>query len=155
MIRFVQGNILTVDAEALVNPVNCVGVMGRGLALQFKHAFPANFAAYAAACELGEVRPGRMFVHEIGEPTGPRWIVNFPTKRHWRDASRIEDIEAGLDALVGEIQARGIGTIAIPPLGSGLGRLDWRNVRPLVERSLGAIPDAEVIVFEPAGGGEN
>jgi O-acetyl-ADP-ribose deacetylase (regulator of RNase III) len=99
MIRFIQGDILEADVDALVNTVNCVGVMGRGIALQFKRAFPANFKSYAAACKRGEVQPGRMFVTETGLLTGPRYIINFPTKRHWRSKSRMEDIEAGLDAL--------------------------------------------------------
>lgn len=105
MIRFTKGDILTCQAEALVNPINCVGVMGRGLALQFKRAFPANFTAYAAECRCGEVQPGRMFVFETGALTGPWYIINFPTKRHWRDQSRIEDIRDGLTALVEELRA--------------------------------------------------
>ena len=100
MIRFVQGDILQASAEALVNTVNCVGVMGRGIALQFKNVFPANFRAYEAACQRKEVQPGHMFVFDTGELTLPRYIINFPTKRHWRGKSRIEDIQAGLAALV-------------------------------------------------------
>jgi len=150
MIRFVQGDLLQADAEALVNPVNCVGVMGKGLALQFKNAFPANFKAYAVACERGDVQPGRMFVFETRQRRRPQLIVNFPTKRHWRDRSRLEDIRTGLDALVREIWTRNIGSIAIPALGSGLGGLKWAEVRPLVERALQAVPDVEALVFEPA-----
>jgi O-acetyl-ADP-ribose deacetylase (regulator of RNase III) len=96
MIEYKAGNILKEDAEALVNPVNCVGIMGRGLALQFKKEFPRNFTSYAAACKRNEVQPGRMFVFETGQLTNPRYIINFPTKRHWRGKSRMEDIEAGL-----------------------------------------------------------
>ena len=103
-VRFVQGDLLISDAEAIVNAVNCVGVMGRGLALQFKRTFPANFKAYAAACKRGEVEPGRMFVFETGASVGPRYIINFPTKRHWRFRSRLDDIDAGLEALVGELE---------------------------------------------------
>ena len=121
MIEYKTGDVLTEDAEALVNTVNCVGVMGRGIALQFKKAFPENFRAYAAACERNEVQPGRMFVFETGHVTNPRYIINFPTKRHWRGKSRIEDIEAGLAALVAEVRSRSIGSIVVPPLGSGLG----------------------------------
>ena len=99
MIRFKTGDILAEDAEALVNTVNCVGVMGRGIALQFKKAFPENFRVYADACARGGVRPGRMFVFETGALTNPRYIINFPTKRHWRGNSRIEDINAGLKDL--------------------------------------------------------
>src|SRR5690606_41112017 len=98
MIKFKRGDILRDDAEAPVNTVNCVGVMGRGIALQFKKAFPANFKAYAAACKRGEVRPGRMFVYETGQITNPRYIINFPTKRDWRGKSRIEALEVGLQA---------------------------------------------------------
>ncbi|MBU2601023.1 MAG: macro domain-containing protein [Actinobacteria bacterium] len=150
MITFARGDILRAECEALVNSVNCVGVMGRGVALQFKQAYPANFKAYAAACRRGEVQPGRMFVFDTGELTWPRYIINFPTKRHWRGKSRIEDIRDGLEALVAEVQARGIRSIAIPPLGSGLGGLDWRDVRPLIEGALGALADVNVLVFEPS-----
>lgn len=152
MIRFVQGDILKADSDALVNTVNCVGIMGRGVALQFKNIFPKNFKAYEAACKKGEVQPGRMFVFDTGELTPPRYIINFPTKRHWKGKSRIEDIEAGLEALVQEIRVRKIRSIAIPPLGSGLGGLDWATVRPLIEQALAAVPDVDVVVFEPGGG---
>ena len=113
MIEFRTGNILDADAEALVNTVNCVGIMGRGIALQFKKAFPSNFKAYAAACERQEVQPGRMFVFETGRLESPRYIINFPTKRHWKGASKFSDIEAGLKALREEIKARGGPVIAI------------------------------------------
>ena len=121
MMEFKTGDIFKTDAEALVNSVNCVGVMGRGIALQFKNLYPANFKSYAAACKRDEVKPGQMFVFETGQITNPRYIVNFPTKRHWRGKSRIEDIESGLQALVQEVRDRGIQSIAIPPLGSDLG----------------------------------
>lgn len=150
MIRYTQGDILQAEAEALVNSVNCVGVMGRGIALQFKKAFPDNFKAYAAACRRGEVEPGRMFVFDTGRLIWPRYIINFPTKRHWRGKSRIEDIEAGLAALVKEIRSRNIRSLAIPPLGSGLGGLNWTEVRPLIERALAALADVDVQVFEPS-----
>ncbi len=150
MIEYTQGDILQADAEALVNTVNCVGVMGRGIALHFKRAYPANFKAYAAACKRGDVQPGRMFVYDT-EQMAPRWIINFPTKRHWRGRSRIEDIEAGMDALVDEIRARGISSVAIPPLGSGLGGLAWRDVRLVVENALADIPEVRAIVYEPGG----
>jgi O-acetyl-ADP-ribose deacetylase (regulator of RNase III) len=151
MIRFKSGDILAEDAEALVNTVNCVGVMGRGIAQQFKKAFPENFRAYEMACQAGEVRPGRMFVHETGQLGNPRFIINFPTKRHWRGKSRIADIDAGLEALVAEIRERGIRSIAIPPLGSGLGGLDWKDVRPRIEEALAALADVQTTVFEPTG----
>lgn len=151
MTRFIQGDLLRAEAEALVNAVNCVGVMGRGLALQFKNAFPANFKAYEAACRRDEVRPGRMFVFDTGSLIGPRYVVNFPTKRHWRDMSRIEDIQAGLEALVEVVRSWSIRSIAIPPLGCGLGGLDWVEVRPLIERHLASLPEVDVQIFEPAG----
>ena len=149
MMEFKTGDILKSDAEALVNTVNCVGIMGRGIALQFKEKFPANFKAYAAACERGELQPGRMFVFPTGWVTGPKLIINFPTKRHWRGKSRIEDIEAGLESLRSEIQERGIRSIAIPPLGAGLGGLNWNQVRPRIEQALQSIEDVRVTVFEP------
>lgn len=149
MIEYRSGDILQADAEALVNPINCVGVMGRGVALQFKTAYPMNFRAYEAACANGEVRPGRMFVFEIGRIANPKYIINFPTKRHWRDKSLMADIEAGLKALVDEIRERHIRSVAVPPLGSGLGGLDWRNVRPRIEEAMSELDDLHVIVFEP------
>ena len=151
MIEYTQGDILQADAEALINTVNCVGVMGRGIALHFKRAYPANFKAYAAACKRGDVQPGRMFMYDT-EQVAPRWIVNFPTKRHWRGKSRIEDIEAGMADLVHEIRARGIRSVAIPPLGSGLGGLAWRDVRLVIESALDDLPDVRAIVYEPGGG---
>lgn len=149
MIEFVTGNLLEANAQALVNTVNCVGVMGRGVALQFKNRFPANFKAYAEACARHEVQPGRMFVFETECLTGPKFIINFPTKRHWRGKSRIEDIESGLVALAHEIRSRDIRSIAIPPLGSGLGGLDWPDVRQRIMAALGDIPDVQIRVFEP------
>lgn len=149
MIEYRIGDILQADAEALVNTVNCVGIMGRGIALQFKNVYPENFKAYEAACTRGKVQPGRMFVFETGHLTNPKYIVNFPTKRHWRGKSRMEDIEAGLEALAEEIRARRIRSIALPPLGSGLGGLDWRDVRPRIEAALRDFDDVRVIVFEP------
>lgn len=151
MIEYKIGNILTEDAEAIINTVNCVGVMGRGIALQFKKAFPENFTAYAAACKRDEVQPGRMFVFEMSGLTNPRYIINFPTKRHWRGKSRMEDIESGLKALADEIRERGIRSIAIPPLGSGLGGLEWSDVEQRIRRALGDMDDVRIIVFEPKG----
>lgn len=150
MIEWRRGDILSAEAEALVNTVNCVGVMGRGIALQFKRTYPLNFKAYVAACKRGEIQPGRMFVFETGELTNPRYIINFPTKRHWRGKSRVSDIESGLQALVAEIGNRGIRSIAIPPLGSGLGGLDWREVRPLIEHALASLNGVQIFVYEPS-----
>ena len=148
-----SGDILKADAEAIVNTVNCVGIMGRGIALQFKKAYPTNFRAYETACKAGEVQPGRMFVHETGKFT-PRFIINFPTKRHWKGKSRMEDIDSGLAALALEIEERGIRSIAIPPLGAGLGGLDWNAVRPRIETALRDLTDVQVIIFEPNGAPE-
>jgi O-acetyl-ADP-ribose deacetylase (regulator of RNase III) len=151
MINFRSGDILNADAEALVNTVNCVGIMGRGIALQFKNMFPENFEAYARACDRGEVQPGRMFVFETGQLTNPRFIINFPTKRHWRGKSRIEDIESGLRALRDEIERRSIRSIAIPPLGSGLGGLNWTDVRPRILAALDGLGDVRLEIYEPVG----
>jgi O-acetyl-ADP-ribose deacetylase (regulator of RNase III) len=149
MIQNKQGNLLLADVDALVNTVNCVGVMGKGLALQFKQAFPENFKAYASACARGEVRAGYMYIHDNGGLVNPRWIINFPTKRHWRDGSRLEDVASGLTALVADVQRLGIQSIAIPPLGCGLGGLDWAVVRPLIEQAFAASPDVVVHLYEP------
>ena len=155
MLEFKKGDILTEDADALVNTVNCVGVMGRGIALQFKNAFPDNFKAYAEACKCDEVRPGRMFVFETGRLTSPYYIINFPTKRHWRGKSRIADIDAGLKALQEVIREKNIRSIAMPPLGSGLGGLSWAEVRPRLEAVMQEFADLKIVVFEPGGGPED
>lgn len=151
MIEYTSGDILRADVDAIVNTVNCVGVMGRGIALQFKKAWPGNFTAYASACKEGKVKPGRLFVFETGQMTNPRIIVNFPTKRHWRSSSRIEDIESGLQDLIRVIEERNITTIAIPPLGSGLGGLEWPEVRAKIEEALADIERTYILVFEPKG----
>ncbi len=152
MIEYKTGDILAEDAEVIVNTVNCVGVMGRGIALQFKNAFPENFRDYAAACKRGEVQPGRMFVFSTGRQLiNPRLIINFPTKRHWRGKSRMEDIESGLKSLKAVIVNSNIRSIAIPPLGSGLGGLDWSKVRTRIERELADLDDVRIVVFEPMG----
>lgn len=151
MIEYKTGNLIREDADALVNTVNCVGVMGRGIALQFKKAFPQNFKAYAAACQNKELQPGRMFVFDTGQLTPPRYIINFPTKRHWRGKSRMEDIKAGLEDLVLRIREHGIQSIALPPLGSGLGGLEWPEVKVEIEEALAPLEDVRVLVFEPKG----
>jgi O-acetyl-ADP-ribose deacetylase (regulator of RNase III) len=145
------GNLLEAATDALVNTVNTVGVMGKGIALQFKQAFPDNFKAYEAACRRGEVQTGRMFVHESRALTGPRFIVNFPTKRHWKGRSRIEDIEAGLEDLAATIHRHGIRSIAVPPLGCGLGGLSWDEVRPRILKALGGIEGVDVYLYAPGG----
>ena len=155
MIIYKSGDILSEDAEAIVNTVNCVGIMGRGIALQFKKAYPDNFKAYAIACKNEEVQPGRMFIFETGQLLNPRFIINFPTKRHWRGKSRIEDVESGLEALRNEIRNHNIQSIAIPPLGSGLGGLNWSQVRALIEEKLSDLNDIQIIVYEPKGSPES
>jgi O-acetyl-ADP-ribose deacetylase (regulator of RNase III) len=151
MIEIEHGDILTANTEALVNTVNCVGVMGRGIALQFRKAFPENFKVYEGACERNEVQPGKMLVFETGLLTGPKYIINFPTKRHWKGKSQMKDIEAGLPALIEEIKKRGIRSVAVPPLGCGLGGLDWNQVRPKIVRAFESLPDVRLHLFEPAG----
>lgn len=151
MTKITRGNVLEADAEALVNTVNCIGHMGKGIALQFKKAFPDNFKAYEEACKEGKVRPGWMFVFETGSIINPKYIINFPTKRHWRGKARFQDIESGLKALIKEIKERNIRSVAIPPLGSGLGGLDWDVVRPRIEQAFFALPNVQVLLFEPVG----
>jgi O-acetyl-ADP-ribose deacetylase (regulator of RNase III) len=149
MIERATGNLLEAETEALVNAVNVAGVMGKGLALQFKRAFPENFRAYRRACENGELQLGRVFVHRNSSPQGPRFIVNFPTKGHWRDASRLEDIDAGLRSLVRAIRDLKIRSIAVPPLGCGLGGLPWTDVRPRIEAALEPLTDVDVRLYSP------
>lgn len=149
MFKHKTGNILSEDADALVNTVNCVGVMGRGVALQFKKAFPDNFDAYAKACKNGEVRPGKMFVYKLDQITNPQYVINFPTKRHWKGKSRISDIDDGLKDLQRIIKKMNIKSIAIPPLGSGLGGLDWNDVRKRIEDSLCEFSSLSVVIYHP------
>src|SRR5438270_1898736 len=149
MIHLAHGDILKHDADALVNTVNCMGVMGRGIALQFRHAFEDNYDVYRKAAKAKGIRPGQMFVFERSAIEQPRWIINFPTKRHWKGKSRIEDIQSGLVDLVRVIREKGIRSIAIPPLGCGLGGLDWAEVRPLIESAIASVPDVEAYLFEP------
>ncbi len=155
MMRFTQGNLLEAPVEAVVNTVNTVGVMGKGIALMFKERFPENFRAYAAACKAGEVQVGRMFVTAGVELEGPRWIINFPTKKDWKHATRIEWVASGLDALKEVIQEHQVQSVAIPPLGCGNGGLEWSVVRPLIEEKLGDLTGVDVIVFEPTAKYQN
>lgn len=149
MINTATGNLLHAPVEALVNPVNCVGVMGKGLALQFKSAYPTNFSAYRQACSTGSLHPGTTLVHDLGVNAFPRYLINVPTKRHWRDSSRIEDIRAGLAALIEAVRFYTIRSIAIPPLGCGLGGLAWDTVKPLIESACASIPNVNVLLYEP------
>lgn len=150
MIETTKGNLLEAPVDALVNTVNTVGVMGKGIALQFKQAYPAMFRAYEKACKAGEVKLGRVHVFDMGGLVGgPRWIINFPTKGHWRASSSMSDIESGLLDLVDTIKRLNIRSIAVPPLGCGHGGLDWTDVRPLIESTLGRLKDVRVLVFAP------
>lgn len=149
MIRFTQGDLLESPAEALVNAVNEVGVMGKGIALRFREAFPENTRRYMDACRAKRVRVGRMFVVREQNPMGQRWIINFPTKRHWRQPSRLEWIRDGLNDLVRVIQDRGIRSVALPALGCGACGLDWPQVRREIELALGNLDDVEITVFTP------
>lgn len=155
MMRFTQGNLLDAKVDALVNTVNTVGVMGKGIALMFKERFPENFVAYAAACKSGQVKTGQMFVQPGMELDGPRWIINFPTKQNWRQPAKIEWIDKGLEALKEVICEKNIRSIALPPLGCGNGGLDWDLVRPKIEAVLSSLEDVEVIVFEPTAKYQN
>jgi O-acetyl-ADP-ribose deacetylase (regulator of RNase III) len=151
MIIYKNGDLLSSDAQAIVNTVNCVGVMGRGIALQFKKRFPDNYHAYVAACNRNEVVPGKMFVYESESFLSPKYIINFPTKRHWRGVSIIEDIDSGLIDLAKVIKAYNIQSIAIPPLGCGLGGLHWSDVKSSIEKALEQLTDVHIEVYEPHG----
>lgn len=146
-IEIARGDLFAVDVEAIVNPVNTRGVMGKGLALVFKKKFPDAFRAYAKACERGEVVVGR--VHVFTREAKPRYVIHFPTKDDWRAPSRIEYVRDGLVDLAKEMREREIRSIAIPALGCGLGGLDWDDVRPLIVAALDGV-EARVVVFEPS-----
>ena len=143
-----KGNLLTADVDALVNTVNTEGVMGKGLALQFKKAFPENFASYERACKSGEVKTGQM--HIVQRLASPRFIINFPTKRHWRQPSRLEYVRDGLQDLVAQVKRLNIQSIAVPPLGCGNGGLEWSAVRPLIIEAFATVPEVRVVLFEPS-----
>lgn len=150
MIIEATGNLLRADVEALVNTVNTEGAMGKGIALQFRQAYPAMFAEYEKACAAGLVALGKMDVHDLGGLVkGPQWIINFPTKGHWRAKSRIGDIKSGLDDLVRVVERLGIKSIAVPPLGCGYGGLKWAEVRPLIEQAFARLPNVRVALFAP------
>jgi O-acetyl-ADP-ribose deacetylase (regulator of RNase III) len=151
MVNEISGDLLNADVEALVNTVNSVGIMGKGIALQFRQAFPDNYAAYAAACKRGEVEPGKMFVFHAGTFHNPKWIINFPTKRHWKGKSKLQDIESGLLALVDLVRNEHIKSIAVPPLGCGNGGLDWNVVRKRIHHAFAELPAVTVQLFTPSG----
>ena len=151
MLELTTGNLLDAKVEALVNTVNTFGIMGKGIALQFRLAFPRNFELYQSACKRGDVVPGKMFTVPTDRLDNPKFIINFPTKRHWKGKSRIEDIDAGLLDLVRVIREENIKSVAIPPLGCGNGGLDWKDVRPRILRAVSELPHVQVSLYEPAG----
>ena len=155
MLRYTQGNLLDAPAEALVNTVNEVGVMGKGIALMFKDAFPPNTAAYEQAAKSGQVHVGRMLITETRSLVGPKWIINFPTKRHWRQPSKIEWIREGLKDLARVLIAYRIHSVALPPLGCGNGGLQWSLVRREIDAALSGLTDVDVLVYEPTDAYQN
>lgn len=151
MVELKRDNLLKTDAQALVNTVNCVGVMGKGIALQFKQAFPENFKAYEKACRKEEITLGKVFTYQTGSMINPKYIINFPTKKHWRCKSKLADIQSGLQSLVEEVHRLGITSIAIPPLGCGYGGLKWSQVHPIIESAFSKLSEVDVFLFEPKG----
>jgi O-acetyl-ADP-ribose deacetylase (regulator of RNase III) len=154
-IQYTEGNLLDAPAEALVNTVNEVGVMGKGIALMFSEAFPENTRAYQQASKEGKIRVGHMFVTENASLITPRWIINFPTKRHWRHPSRLDWVRQGLGDLVRVIQEKQIRSVALPPLGCGNGGLEWQLVRREIEAALSDLSDVKVLVFAPTSAYQN
>lgn len=156
MIRYTQGNLLEAPAEALINTVNEVGVMGKGIALMFREAFRENTRAYEAACKAKAVKVGTMLVvREKDLLTGTRWIINFPTKRHWRNPSKMEWIREGLKDLSRVLRENHIRSVAVPPLGCGNGGLQWSEVKQEIERELAKLEDVDVIVYAPTSEYQN
>lgn len=149
MIRYSTGNLLDADVEALVNTVNTVGVMGKGIALMFKERFPNNNKEYELACKQGEVRTGKVFVTSSNELMGPRWIINFPTKQHWRSNSKVEWIDQGLEDLHAFLIDNQVRSVAIPPLGAGNGGLKWLDVKPRIEAVLADLENVDIVIYEP------
>jgi O-acetyl-ADP-ribose deacetylase (regulator of RNase III) len=155
MITFTEGNLLNSESDALINTVNEVGVMGKGIALMFREAFPKNTREYELACKRGDVHVGKMFVTATDDTRGPKWIINFPTKKHWRNPSKIEWIRDGLLDLANVIQKLKIKSVAVPPLGCGNGGLDWGDVRQLIVATLGSLQSVDVLVFQPTSTYQN
>jgi O-acetyl-ADP-ribose deacetylase (regulator of RNase III) len=152
MIKITKGNLLKARTEALVNTVNTVGVMGKGVALQFRRAYPEMYRAYQKACEAKDVQLGQVQVFDLGGLAGgPRWLINFPTKGHWKARSRLPDIDSGLADLTTTVERLGIQSIALPPLGCGSGGLEWNDVLPRIESAFATLPDVQVLVFPPMG----
>lgn len=149
MIRDASGNLLAADAEALVNTVNTVGVMGKGIALQFRRAYPEMFAVYQREAKAGRVQLGHMSVWQTEALNGPKYVINFPTKAHWRASSKLADIDAGLVDLVRVVKELGIRSIAVPPLGCGHGGLSWSDVEPRIRSAFEALDEVDVLLFAP------
>lgn len=147
--KYIRGNLLEAQTQALVNTVNTVGVMGKGIALQFKEAFPMNFKIYAAACKKKELQPGKLLVVKEQTLQGEKIIINFPTKTEWYMKSKYEYVEEGLKELVRVIEEYKIESIAIPPLGCGNGGLKWEKVKAMIEKNLGHLNQVNIQVFEP------
>ncbi len=147
MVTFVKGDIFKSPAQVLTNTVNCVGIMGKGVALEFKNRYPQMFGDYQSKCDQGKVKPGQPYLWEDDSTQ----VLNFPTKRHWRDNSLLQDVDDGLKYLAGSYEQLGIQSIAMPALGCGLGGLKWSEVQPLIVKYLGALPDLDVYVYEPQG----
>lgn len=151
MVELVEkGNIVEVEAEALVNTVNTKGVMGAGIALQFKKAYPENYKLYEKASKADKIQIGKIFVTETGKITNPKYIINFPTKQHWRNPSKLSWIKEGLIDLRNFILQKKVKSIAIPPLGCGNGKLNWKDVKPLILDAVSDIPELNSIIFEPS-----
>ena len=150
MLTFTSGDMFAVPARVRINTVNCVGVMGKGVALAFKQRYPTMFDYYRRECQAGLVQPGKLLVWQDSEvlPSLAETVVNFPTKRHWRDDSRLEDIISGLEALRTFLETRDTDVVTVPALGCGHGGLDWRIVRPIVESSLADLK-ADIRVYSP------
>ena len=150
-IKFKHGDMFQEPTQAIVNTVNCVGVMGKGVALEFKKRWPDNFEAYRKLCRDKKLVPGNMFVFDRGGiiNDGPRFLINFPTKNNWRSKSKISYITDGLDDLVKKINGLNITSITIPPLGCGNGGLGWKKVKPIIEEKLNALSNVEIIIFSP------
>ena len=147
--RFLKGNLLAAPVQALVNTVNTYGVMGKGIALQFRERFPQNYLAYKKACEMEQVQTGKMFVFKEQTMQGEKVIINFPTKKHWRHKSQYSYIEAGLQDLVKVLLQEQIGSVALPPLGCGNGGLEWPKVKQMIEKHLSPLKQVEILVYEP------
>lgn len=149
MITYTTGNLLEAPVEAVVNTVNTVGVMGKGIALMFKERFPEAFMEYQSACKKDEVKVGQMFLSYNPEFSGPRYIIHFPTKQHWRNPTKQEWVKTGLVALKELIINKQMKSIAIPPLGCGNGGLKWEQVKPMIESELADLHEVEIVIYEP------